>query len=471
MDCIDARVVALQVIEAHEKKISNPYDCLLLPRTASFLDVKAAYKRLLFLHPDKNPTLDVAHEAFKVVVQAYNEIKEINSQTRVPDLQGGNNNAAPVGHKWRAYTSAQAAEQVIHVDVFRGGIPSQPPAAPPPPQQQSTAWSSLHAQHSKWGRPSADAHSLLKDLKTSASRLKPASLPQRLESEERDVQHRAARPSKQENDLSKPSFGELHESNEHGDAMEINCGLFYGDTRRSAAGNKQNQKQRQQRDHMGNPVPSSSRAPFPPLSQDQKLRKEGAASTWSEVSKNHPLAELLRNPEVAAPVATMKDVEEEGKMKKQRSGPRTKSKAQQKRQRKTRVIINSDSDDDFNNHKGKEREEKELLGAESDSTHEDERRRDGAGGSSSNSSDGWDSKEEEEIIPESKIESIVSDSTGEAKSKALINLLLAQQRSQARHRLHAGAGQKASQKATFARRGGKRRKKQSRLRLGPITSK
>jgi len=466
MECMDARAVALQVIEAHEKK-SNPYQCLLLPETASFLDVRAAYKRLLFLHPDKNPNLDVAHEAFKIVIAAYNDIRA-DSQTSVPDLKGGNNNAASVGNKWRAYTSAQAAEQATHEDRFRGGIPSQPSAAPSPPPQQPTAWNSLPTRDSKWGRPSADAHSFLKDLKPSASRLKPASLPQSRESEERDVPHRAALPSRQENDLSKPSSGE-HSDIEHEDGMEINCGSFYGDTRGSAARKKQNQKQQQlEMELQQNSVPSLSRAPLPPRPQHQKWKKEAIASKWSDVSKKHPLSELLRNPEAAAPVAAMKDAKEEKLKKKQkRPAPRSKSKAQQKRQARTRVVIDSDSDDDFNNRDGKQDEEK-LLGAESDSNIEDDEGHEGAGGNNSN--DGWGSEEEEDIVSQSETEDIVSKAAGKAKSKALINLLVAQQRSQATSRLQAGTGQRASQRAAFGRRGGKRRK-QTRLRLGPITSK
>ncbi|KAG7669993.1 hypothetical protein Ndes2526B_g06368 [Nannochloris sp. 'desiccata'] len=464
MDQIDARVVALQVIEAHERKNSNPYDCLLLPRTASFLDVKSAYKRLLFLHPDKNPTLDAAHEAFKIVIAAYNAIyNEIkaSSQTSVPDLTGGNNSAAPLGHKWRAYTSTQAAEQAIHVDIFRRDIPSQPPPAAPPRQQPPTAWGSFPLQHSKWGRPSADAHGLLKHLKTSTSRLKTVPLPQTLESDEQDIQHKAAPPSRQENDLSKPSSGEQPENNEHEDGMEIKCGSFYGDIRRSAAGNKQNEKQQQRKSAL-----SSSRAPLPPLSQQQKLWKEGGASKWSDVFRYNPLVELLRDPEIAAPGAAKEDEKEEKlTTKKKRSAPESNNKALKKRQDRTRVVTDSGSDDDFNREENQD--EKELHRAESGSADEDG----GHGGAgSSDSSDGWDSNEEEEILPEAKKKDIVSDAAKEAKSKALMNLLIAQQRSQAKHQLQVGTAHKAGQRAAFGRRGGKRRK-QTRLRLGPITSK
>jgi curved DNA-binding protein CbpA len=461
MDQIDARVVALQVIEAH-RKCQNAYDCLLLPRTASFLDVRAAYKRLLFLHPDKNPTVDVAQEAFKIVRAAFDEIKANSQQAREPDLAGGINNSAPVGNKWSAYTSAQAAEQVIQVDIPSAA--AQPPPAPPQQQQQQpTAWSSLPAQQSKWGRPSTDTNRLLKTLEVPTSRLKPASLPQSLDSEPQEhTDHRQPAPSsKVDNILLQPAVDDEQqpEIEDHEDVIKIDCGSFYGGKKRStASGSSKKEKPKQ---------------PLPPPQQQQQQQqhqqkgwKDGGASKWSDVSRHNPLTELLRNPEAAATAmkTTAKD-DEKAKLKKRPAGAKTKNKPQKKRQNRTRVVvIASDSDDDFSKRRvAKKEEEKELSSTESGSESagsEDGEDRDGG-----NSSDGWDSKEEE-----FEEEEPVSEAAGEAKSKALINLLLAQQRSQAKHRLQAGAAQRARQRAAFGRGGGRKRK-QTRLKLAPITSK
>jgi hypothetical protein len=444
MDHINAHAVALQVIEARKNSV-NAYDCLLLPRTASFVDVKAAYKRLLFLHPDKNPNLDVAHEAFRIVLQSYAEIKKANSPSE------GFTTAAPVGNKWSVYTSAQAGEQTNHVDIPRGGIPSaapQPPPPPPPPQQQ-TAWSSLPAQNSnsKWGRPSNDTTRLFKVLEPSASRLKTTLRPQSLDVEGKDVDHSAPLSEK---DHLKHTSGANPVHNEHEDVIEIDCGSFYGGNSRSTAAVKLL-------------PPSSTRIPaVGGAAQQQQGWKDGGASKWSDSSRKNPLAELLRNPGATTATTTeAATVVEEKKLKKnkKRAALKAKDQAPKKRQATTRVLIDSDSDDSFNKPRRKA-EYKELISAESSSDDDG-----GHGGDSS--SDGWDSHDEDF----KEEQTAVSKAAGEAKSKSLIQLLLAQQRSQAKHRLQAGAaGTARNQRAAFVRRGGKKRR-QTRLKLAPITSK
>jgi curved DNA-binding protein CbpA len=478
MDHLAAHVIALQVIEA-QKNSGNAYDCLLLPRTASFVDVRAAYKRLLFLHPDKNPALDVAHEAFKIVLAAFNEIK-VNSQASVPNLAGSINNAAPTGNKWSAYTSTLVGEQATHVDIPRGGIPTSSSHPPPPPQPQPTAWnSSLPRQHSKWGRPSTDVKiTRLKVPEPSTSSLKPASAasgfrPQSQDSEDFEKDHHQAGCStRPEPDLSKPPSGKQFDNDVDDDVIEIDCGSFYGDKSRSAASRRQKPKQQQQgRDSL--PLLSrDAAAALPPSAQQQSGWNEGRASKWGDISKHYPLTELLRNPEAATTMATTTSAKEERQAKIMKKRPATSSKAkkngQKKRQVRTQVVIDSDSDDVFVSFRKKEEEEDEeeddILGSSDD---DDDSVGEGGAGKSSNSSDGWDSKDEESSLKEE----IVSEASGEAKSKALIQLLLAQQRSQAKHRLQAGAAGKAqSQRAAFGRRGGTERR-QTRLKLAPIRSK
>ena len=443
MDNLDARVVALEVIEAR-KNSENPYDCLLLPRTASFLEAKIAYKRLLFLHPDKNPSLDVAHDAFKIIRTAFEEIKA-KSQAPVPDL--GINSA---GNKWSAYTGTLAGEQPTHIHPSRGSIPSAP--AQPPAPQQPTTWNSLpNLHHSKWGKPSTDPHHLLKVPETSTSRLKTASLPQSLDSEEhqyRHIDHRSS-ASNLEMDPLKPTFGEEDIDNEHDDALEIDCSSFYGKKSRLAGS-----------------LPLSTRAPPSAPAPQQTGWNERGASKWSDASRKNPLAELLRNPEAATARARKEDQIKEPK---KRPASKTSHKSrvtQKKRQIRTRVVIESDSDDDgFVSQGKKEAEEKEIIISTSSDGEGG-----GGGDDGSSSSDGWESNEDSE-----KEDEAVSKSAAEAKSKALIQLLLAQQRSQAKHRLQAGAAAGAAQRArehraVFNRRGGRKRT-QTRLNLAPITSK
>ena len=133
MDHLEVQRLAAEVLEAN-KRSSNAYDALLIPRNASFQDVRCAYKRLLFLHPDKTNGCDVASEAFKIISAAFNAIKN--------NVDGIGPGAPPqnVNNKWGAFTSSGVA-----------------PAAHYPERAAPTAPLAATTTSSKWGRSSASA--------------------------------------------------------------------------------------------------------------------------------------------------------------------------------------------------------------------------------------------------------------------------------------------------------------------------
>ena len=142
MSPLDAQEVAQRVLAA-ARSSTDPYAALLLPRTATFQEARAEYKKLLFLHPDKNPGNELASEAFKVVTAAFEKVRAANQlPLDVPHLEGA--------RRWSAFTEGPADRGHASYAVPAAAPPAAPAPAPPP-----------GGPRSKWGRPSSAAQRLL----------------------------------------------------------------------------------------------------------------------------------------------------------------------------------------------------------------------------------------------------------------------------------------------------------------------
>ena len=94
--------IARAVLRASQAGDRDPFSILLLPPSRRTLaEARTAYKKLLFLHPDKNPENPEAGEAFKLVVAAFDSIRKLadRSDRRDDDIVHDQVN------RWRAFTT------------------------------------------------------------------------------------------------------------------------------------------------------------------------------------------------------------------------------------------------------------------------------------------------------------------------------------------------------------------------------
>lgn len=154
MTSLDVERTALAVLAAVRLPNCTPLEVLLLPKTASLQDARAAYKRLLILHPDKNPGAECACEAFKYITSAWDQLR--SSEGRV--FSDATNHEGP--RRWSAFTDAR------NIPANSGFGAQSSPAHPPPAPGRQSGDSQEHAAPSaaasKWGRPATEAHRLLK---------------------------------------------------------------------------------------------------------------------------------------------------------------------------------------------------------------------------------------------------------------------------------------------------------------------
>lgn len=144
---LDAHQTAAQILAA-ARSSSNPSDTLLLPRTATFQEAREAYKRLLFLHPDKLPGNELAAEAFKCLNAAYNKIKSKQ------ELVVRSSHPLESRRKWKIFTGDDTEKSEARVEA-RPGEASHPP-------RQEVASLKEPSAASRWRRPSIDTQGLLK---------------------------------------------------------------------------------------------------------------------------------------------------------------------------------------------------------------------------------------------------------------------------------------------------------------------
>lgn len=442
MDHLEPRIVALQVLEARSKS-SDPYNALLLPKTASFRDARAAYKRLFFLHPDKNPNLDIAAEAFKIITSAFESIKASTAQLDSFRSEFDASAAPVMGNRWSAYTGSAPAP---------GGGTAPRPGSSMQPQQ--AAQPSIPAA-SKWGRPSTDVQRLLKvhDPPSGVNSAVEATTglwkaPPHTENE--PSRHR--RPSDPTNEKR-----HLQANSNLEEGHDIASESFYGESsRKKAKGTGSWSPGHIQKSSLAgsNQTAEGVSLPGPTLGVNQ--------SRWSNANKDNPLSELLRNPGAASlnPVPPgdtdrkIAAVQKRPSKKRQENGDR--------RRRKPGLVIESDSED-----------------AIEDSSRDNGHQKSG----NSSSSAGWDSDEfssdgcdkPQQISKRKKKEQDMDPPENHHKddSKNLLSLLLAQKESEAKEKLRTGlvAAQRARGAAAVRRafgRRGKRRTKQTKLKLAPV---
>jgi len=66
--------------------VKNYYEALELTRSASFIEIRKAYRRLaLIWHPDKNPS-ENAPAKFQAITEAYSVLKSVNSKFKYDQL-------------------------------------------------------------------------------------------------------------------------------------------------------------------------------------------------------------------------------------------------------------------------------------------------------------------------------------------------------------------------------------------------
>ena len=101
----DIRRTAITVLQAGAAGDRDPYSILLLPPGRHTLsEARAAYKQLLYLHPDKNPGIPEAAEAFKLVVTAFDSIRHaetISTEHKQQDAW-----ESTFQGKWSAFTGS-----------------------------------------------------------------------------------------------------------------------------------------------------------------------------------------------------------------------------------------------------------------------------------------------------------------------------------------------------------------------------
>lgn len=131
---------------------SSPYAVLLLPEYADFAEVRAAYKRLLNLHPDKTGGDERCCEAFKAITNAFDRIKEAHNR-RGAGSGAGDNAVVPLPSKWSSFANAPRGDS---------------PAAAPP--QTTAAVPVASSAAGRWG-PAPAAAQLERLLKVPAQQL------------------------------------------------------------------------------------------------------------------------------------------------------------------------------------------------------------------------------------------------------------------------------------------------------------
>ena len=452
------RAVALQVLGAQDKS-NDPYNALLLPKTASFQDARAAYKRLFILHPDKNPNLDIAAEAFKIVTNAFESIKASTAQLDTFRSEFDTAGAPTARNRWSAYTGA----------AWAPSNNTAPQTAPS--RQQQPAQPSISAA-SKWGRPVTDAQRILK-ANDPPSGLKPASgavtsLWKPLPSKEADPSHQHRHRSSSLGTEEKHSEDAQKATEEEGKTHGIATEDFYG----GSAGKKVKKPVSWSPGHRRG---SSAVGHQPPEGEtffsSEIAPPAGNHSRWSNENKNNPLAELLRNPRAAATLhSTLPSMSENNKdsvsarPKRPTTDSKEKKENNSRRRTRPRVVLDSDSEDII---------EEDISG---DSP--------GKKGDSSTSSQGWESDDYNTDnqhyynrgVSNKKKQRKESEPSGNASkesSKNMLSVILAQQEAKAKLRAGVMAAQQARRTAaarrTFGRRG-KGKSKQTKLKLAPVVA-
>lgn len=123
MQTVDVNAEAARVLAAGP----DPHDILGCPRGAPLADVKARYKKLCALHPDKAHSNALAAEAFALISAAYRKLKEAGA-AGPGALHGIQPEAAPAFNRWQAFTGGRQHPQPA--------APTQPQPQPQPQPQQ-----------------------------------------------------------------------------------------------------------------------------------------------------------------------------------------------------------------------------------------------------------------------------------------------------------------------------------------------
>lgn len=138
---IDVQAEATRILAAPK----DNYAQLGLRPAAPYAEVKARYKLLCTLHPDKQPNNQLAADAFAVVSAAYTAIRAAQDSQAVPLPSSQPDTQA---NKWDAFTGRQKRQQAAQqADAAATAVPAEDSCRPGAGCDGSGAW-----QPSKWGK-------------------------------------------------------------------------------------------------------------------------------------------------------------------------------------------------------------------------------------------------------------------------------------------------------------------------------
>ncbi len=177
MQAVDVNAEAARVLAAGP----DPHDILALPRGAPLADVKARWKKLCALHPDKAHGNALAAEAFALINAAYHKLNEAGAAPAGPlHGSGSQPEAAPAVNRWQAFAGGR--QQPVAPAQQQQQQQQQQRAQQPFPESQENTPGSSNADRgagawqasAKWGRFGGGGSSLLRAQPVAAT---PAAAP------------------------------------------------------------------------------------------------------------------------------------------------------------------------------------------------------------------------------------------------------------------------------------------------------
>ena len=116
-----------------------------LPYGSSYTDLKARYRKLTALHPDRNPGNALAAQAFALVSAAYAELCTVVAHAAAPAPLHSSQPEAPAGNRWQAFTGQQ---QYKPAPAPAAAAAAQPPVGSQENRTPGSGW----GQAARWGR-------------------------------------------------------------------------------------------------------------------------------------------------------------------------------------------------------------------------------------------------------------------------------------------------------------------------------
>lgn len=246
MQAVDVNAEAARVLAA--AAWGSPHDILGVDRAAPLAEVKARYKKLCALHPDKAHGNALAAEAFALISAAYRKLSEAPA-AGVGAQHGSQAEPAPGFNRWQAFTGGRQPQQPAG-QPQQQHVPQQQHAQQPftssqentPGGGNAAGGGSAWQASAKWGKFGGGGSSLLRAQPVTAVPV--AAAPAGAEPPAAAHEQRPVRAGQQARRRS-PSLGGPGGSSDSGDSESGSSGsdsdgdfLRHDSGRRSAAGVK-----------------------------------------------------------------------------------------------------------------------------------------------------------------------------------------------------------------------------------------